>query len=110
MGNKSDELFDCPFLGDIPYLGRLFRTDAVKATKTNLLIFIRPTIIRDNGALQGASAEKYRYIRDQQMQRREEGLMFLGNDTIPVLPEWEEQLRQLDQIKADQPAVNAESP
>ena len=99
-----------PFLGDIPYLGRLFRTDAVKATKTNLLIFIRPTIIRDNGALQGASAEKYRYIRDQQMQRREEGLMFLGNDTIPVLPEWEEQLRQLDQIKADQPAVNAESP
>ena len=99
-----------PFLGDIPYLGRLFRTDAVKATKTNLLIFIRPTIIRDNGALQGASAEKYRYIRDQQMQRREEGLMFLGNDTSPVLPEWEEQLRQLDQNKADQPAVNAESP
>ncbi len=79
-----------PLLGDIPFLGRLFRTDAVKVTKTNLLIFIRPTIIRDNEQLAGATAEKYRYIRDQQLQRREQGLKFLDDDRLPVLPEWED--------------------
>ena len=99
-----------PLLGDIPYLGRLFRTDAGQSTKTNLLIFIRPTIIRDNEALAGASAEKYRYIRDQQLLRRAEGLEFLGDDTLPVLPEWREQLERLDQIKASQPTVNFENP
>jgi general secretion pathway protein D len=53
-----------PLLGDIPLLGRLFRNDAVSVTKTNLLIFIRPTIIRDDRQLAGATALKYRYIRD----------------------------------------------
>jgi general secretion pathway protein D len=90
-----------PLLGDIPFLGRLFRTDAVQVTKTNLLIFIRPTIIRDNEQLAGATADKYRYIREQQQRRREQGLIFLDDDQIPVLPEWEEQLRQLDEIRAD---------
>jgi general secretion pathway protein D len=99
-----------PILGDIPFLGRLFRTDGVKATKTNLLIFIRPTIIRDNAGLAGATADKYRYIRDQQVLRREQGLEFLGDDRLPVLPEWEEQLRQLDQIKASDAAAQPESP
>jgi general secretion pathway protein D len=95
-----------PLLGDIPFLGRLFRTDAVKTTKTNLLIFIRPTIIRDNEALAGASAEKYRYIRDQQLLRREQGLQFFGDDQLPVLPEWQEQLDQLEQMKFNEaPAI-----
>jgi general secretion pathway protein D len=94
-----------PLLGDIPYLGRLFRTDAVKVTKTNLLIFIRPTIIRDNTDLAGATADKYRYIRSQQLLRQEQGLMFLGNENVPVLPEWEEQIQLLDEIKAEDAAA-----
>ena len=92
-----------PLLGDIPYLGRLFRIDGEKVTKTNLLIFIRPTIIRDNKDLAGATADKYRFIRDQQVLRRERGLMYLDDDQVPLLPEWEEQLKQLDQIKAQSP-------
>ena len=55
-------------------------------TKQNLLVFIRPTIIRDDEDLAGATAEKYRYIRDQQMERRERGLMFLDDGNLPVLP------------------------
>ncbi|GIR68953.1 MAG: hypothetical protein CM15mP74_02040 [Halieaceae bacterium] len=43
----------------------------------------------------GATAEKYRYIRDQQMERRERGLMFLDDGNLPVLPTWEEQIQQL---------------
>ena len=99
-----------PLLGDIPFLGRLFRTDAEKVTKTNLLIFIRPTIIRDNADVAGATAEKYRYIRDQQMQRKERGLLFLDDDEIPLLPEWEEQLRQLDRVETEDSEVTPESP
>jgi len=95
----QDGVQKVPLLGDIPYLGRLFRTDQVKATKTNLLIFIRPTIIRDNQQLAGASAQKYRYIREQQLKQRDKGIMFLGDDTIPVLPEWSEQIQQLDQMR-----------
>ena len=99
-----------PFLGDIPFLGRLFRTDGVQVTKTNLLIFIRPTIIRDNEGLAGATADKYRYIRDKQLQRREQGLEFLGSDSLPLLPEWEEQLKKLEEIKASDTAAQPGSP
>jgi general secretion pathway protein D len=88
-----------PLLGDIPLLGRLFRNDAVQVIKTNLLIFIRPTIIRDDEQLAGATADKYRYIRDQQVLRRERGLMFLDDSNVPVLPEWEEQIQQLQEIR-----------
>ena len=48
----------------------------MRITKTNPLIFIRPTIIRDEVALEGATAEKYRYIRDQQAIRRERSAVF----------------------------------
>ncbi|WP_328592268.1 type II secretion system secretin GspD [Parahaliea maris] len=97
-----------PLLGDIPVLGRLFRSDAVQVVKTNLLIFIRPTIIRDDKDLDGASAEKYRYIRAQQQRRREQGLMFLDDGNIPVLPEWEEQIRQLEEIRDESAATSEE--
>lgn len=88
-----------PLLGDIPLLGRLFRNDSVNVTKTNLLIFIRPTIIRDSADLEGATALKYGEIRRQQLERREQGLMFLDDDEIPVLPAWESERRQLDLLR-----------
>ena len=90
-----------PLLGDIPLLGRLFRSDATSVVKTNLLIFIRPTIIRDDHQLHGATAEKYRYIRDQQLERQRRGIRFLDDSYIPVLPEWEDQVRQLEQMQQD---------
>ncbi len=94
-----------PFLGDIPFLGRLFRSDGVTITKQNLLIFIRPTIIRDPQALAGATAEKYRYIRNQQLLRQEEGLEFFDDSNVPVLPEWEEQIKQLDLLQGGEPII-----
>jgi len=90
-----------PLLGDIPLLGRLFRNESAQVIKTNLLIFIRPTIIRDDGRMNEATGEKYRYIRDQQMQRRERGLLRLDDSKIPVLPEWEAQIRELEELRED---------
>ncbi|PLW88110.1 type II secretion system secretin GspD [Halioglobus japonicus] len=96
--NVQDGQQKVPILGDIPVLGRLFRSDSVEVDKTNLLIFIRPTIIRDDEALDGATAEKYRYIREQQLLRREQGLMFLDDGNLPVLPDWDAQIKQLEQM------------
>jgi general secretion pathway protein D len=94
-----------PFLGDVPYLGRLFRSDGEKVTKSNLMVFIRSTIIRDNEQLAGASAQKYRYIRDQQVKHREQGMTYLDDADLPVLKEWEEQMKQLDSIKEAEAAT-----
>jgi general secretion pathway protein D len=99
-----------PFLGDIPYLGRLFRSDVERVTKTNLLIFIRPTIIRDNTEMDAATAGKYGYIREQQVLRRERGLLYLEDQNVPVLPEWEEQIQQLEEMKWDEKAASSEEP
>ena len=90
-----------PLLGSIPVLGRLFRNDAVSITRRNLLIFIRPTIIREDAELAGATALKYRYIRDQQRQRREQGLRFFEDSAVPVLPDWERQILELEDIRED---------
>ncbi len=98
-----------PILGDIPFLGRLFRSDAVQVTKTNLLIFIRPTIIRDDEELEGASADKYQYIRGQQLLRKEQGLMFLDDESIPVIPEWETQVQQLESIREEDEASETDA-
>ena len=87
-----------PLLSGIPVLGRLFRNDVVSVTKSNLLVFIRSTIIRDDDDLAGATAEKYRYIRDQQRQRRDQGLMFLDDNLIPILPTWEDRVRSLPEV------------
>jgi general secretion pathway protein D len=97
----TDSSEGVPVLSSIPLLGRLFRSDSVEVTKQNLLVFIRPTIIRNDEDLAGATAEKYRFIRDQQVERRERGLMFLDDGNLPVLPTWEEQLQQLPEVPAD---------
>ena len=91
-----------PLLSGIPVLGRLFRNDVVSVTKSNLLVFIRSTVIRDDDDLAGATAEKYRYIRDQQRQRRDQGLMFLDDNLIPVLPTWEDRVRSLPEVPEEQ--------
>lgn len=97
----QDSTQGIPLLSDIPLLGRLFRNDVVSVTKSNLLVFIRPTIIRDDQDVAGATAEKYRFIRDKQLQRRERGLMFLDDGSLPVLPTWEEQIQQLPEVPLD---------
>ncbi|MFV3328714.1 type II secretion system secretin GspD [Pseudomonas sp. NY15372] len=66
-GLISDELSTSdqrvPLLGDIPGLGRLFRSDTSKNTKQNLMVFIRPRILRDGQSLAGLSQEKYRSLQ-----------------------------------------------
>ena len=55
-----------PLLGDIPGLGVLFRSKSKQRTKTNLMIFIRPTIIRSAEDARRIAEQRYGYLRVQQ--------------------------------------------
>jgi general secretion pathway protein D len=76
-----------PVLGRIPVVGRLFRSNSKDNSKNNLMIFLRATVIRDDEALRGATAEKYDYIRQQQMTQRKNGALRGEDKTLSVLPE-----------------------
>jgi general secretion pathway protein D len=88
-----------PLLGDIPVVGRLFRSNSSKKTKTNLMVFLRPVIIREGRILTGATGDKYRYIRSEQLESRERGDDFFNKKDLPLLPEWEEQLKKIDDLQ-----------
>lgn len=55
-----------PLLGDIPVLGNLFRSKAKSRNKTNLMIFIRPTILRSAADARRVAEQRYGYLRLQQ--------------------------------------------
>ncbi len=75
-----------PLLGDIPLIGNLFKSTANKKEKRNLMVFIRPTILRDGMAADGVSQRKYNYMRAEQIYRDEQGLSLMPHTAQPVLP------------------------
>jgi general secretion pathway protein D len=61
-----------PLLSDIPLLGELFRSRSRSRTRTNLMVFIRPTIIDGPSDAAAMTAQRYNYIRNQQLLRNPE--------------------------------------
>jgi len=59
-----------PFLGDIPLIGYAFRSMAHGTRKTNLMIFLRPTILREDMDDEYVTSSKYQFIREQQIWAR----------------------------------------
>lgn len=56
-----------PGLGDIPGIGALFRSTSRQRGRTNLMIFIRPTVVRTRADAQGLAADRWGYMRDAQI-------------------------------------------
>jgi len=78
-----------PLLGSVPWLGRLFRSNSSKITKTNLMVFIRATVIRERHQLTGATADKYRLIRDKQLNSQHLGAVVVERGAASsLLPSW----------------------
>ncbi len=78
-----------PYLGRIPVLGALFKTRSRQADKTNLMVFIRPKILRDGFATAIETNAKYNYIREEQratMRPKTEILPLLPFSAEPLLP------------------------
>jgi len=76
-----------PGLGRIPGLGWLFRARRTDREKTSLMVFIRPTILRDSYDASFQTNTKYNYIRDLQRQLAEERVRLMREETQPMLEE-----------------------
>jgi general secretion pathway protein D len=83
-----------PILGSIPLLGNLFKTKSGSKMKSSLMVFIRPTIIRDGRDAAIETNAKYNKLRDEQLKRRKVPL--LPRDRQPLLPPIEELSRYAD--------------
>lgn len=74
-----------PVLGDIPLLGSLFTSTGNRNVKTNLLVFIRATVIETDDQLRALSEQRYEAIRGVQEQRDEPSPQFLDPIENPVI-------------------------
>jgi general secretion pathway protein D len=81
-----------PLLGDIPFIGHLFKSTSNTKRKRNLMVFLRPTIVRDGKLMNDLSREKYNYIRAIEIQKKEAGLELMSDEKLPILPKWNDQL------------------
>ena len=81
-----------PLLGDIPFLGHLFKSTSNSTRKRNLMVFLRPTIITDAKVMNTLAKEKYNFIRADQIRKQEEGLSLMSNKKLPILTEWNDDL------------------
>jgi general secretion pathway protein D len=55
--------------------------------------------VRDGHVLSGATGDKYRIMRDTQLDIRARGSDFLDRKDLPLLPEWEEQLKKIEELQ-----------
>ncbi len=65
--NERISVDKVPLLGDIPILGRAFRSEGKTRENTNLMIFLRPTIVRDQNDVQQVTNKKFDYMRERQV-------------------------------------------
>ncbi|EQB33055.1 type II secretion system protein D [Sphingobium ummariense RL-3] len=67
--NERRTIERIPLLSDIPGIGELFKSRSKNRTKTNLMVFIRPTILRSKEDAQKLTQQRYGYVRGMQLQR-----------------------------------------
>jgi general secretion pathway protein D len=83
-----------PILGRIPLLGALFRSDTNRKSKTNLMVFIRPTILANDVQAAFETNAKYNYIRDQQLAITPGRPRLMPLTPRDILPPIEQQIRE----------------
>jgi general secretion pathway protein D len=75
-----------PLLGDIPLLGLLFRYETRKQNKTNLMVFLRPVVLRDSMSYRGVTAERYQQMLGEQVKSQAPAHPVLPDYRTPQLP------------------------
>ncbi len=90
-----------PFLGKIPILGQLFKTTNGKKSKTNLMVFMRPTILRDDVQTATMTESKYRTIREAQEKMENGKVPLLPREKQPLLAPFEDVQKQTPQVVPD---------
>ena len=90
-GMLKDEYTDgedkVPGLGDIPILGNLFKNQSRKRTKSNLMIFLRPVVLRTPESAAALTMDRYDAIRAYQQESQPKSTLVLPDTGAPLLPE-----------------------
>jgi general secretion pathway protein D len=76
-----------PLLGAIPLLGNLFKSRSGSRQKSNLLVFLRPKILRDQATTEALSSSKYNEIRDEERNLHKGKVTLLPGEKQPSIPQ-----------------------
>jgi general secretion pathway protein D len=82
----NDSVEKVPGLGSIPVIGYLFRYQSRRRGKTNLMVFLRPTVIRTDTHAVAVASDRYDYIRGTQSEIQPEPNALLRRIETPTLP------------------------
>ncbi|MDQ6628394.1 MAG: type II secretion system secretin GspD, partial [Pseudomonadota bacterium] len=82
----TDNRSKVPLLGDIPYLGALFRNESRTKTRTNLMVFLRPVVMRDADTANRLSLDRYEQIRGFQKDMQPSRSLLVPINDSPVIP------------------------
>ncbi|HUH95615.1 MAG TPA: type II secretion system secretin GspD [Casimicrobiaceae bacterium] len=82
----TDNANKIPYLGDVPVAGALFRYDTRQRTKTNLMVFLKPTIVRSGAATTSLTADRYDYIMGEQQHLKPAQRPLWPQPEVPTLP------------------------
>lgn len=94
--NVQETIRMVPGLGRIPLLGNLFKYRASERSRRNLMVFIRPRILRDELTEYAVSAGKYNFMRAKQLQEQAEDQGLIDGEDLPLLPDLEDYLSAPD--------------
>ncbi len=83
----QDNIDKVPLLGNIPLLGHLFKSEKRSRMKTNLMVFMRPRVLRDVASSDSLSSDRYEFIRQKQAEFRMEPHPVLPDLQTDPLPE-----------------------
>jgi general secretion pathway protein D len=75
-----------PLLGDLPLVGGLFRSESRERKRTNLMVFLRPVVLRDADSANRLSVDRYEQIRGEQKSSQPERSIVMPINESPVLP------------------------
>ena len=99
-----------PVLGDIPWLGALFRSESRERRRTNLMVFLRPIVMRDAESANRFSADRYEQMRGRQQDAQPAPSVVMPINESPVLPARPSASQPLSSAPATAPAPAPAAP
>ena len=90
LGGLLEDKFDngvdkVPIAGDLPFFGNLFKYETRRQVKTNLMVFLRPVILRDQPSAQGISLDRYDLLLKAQERTQPASSAVLPDMQTPLL-------------------------
>jgi general secretion pathway protein D len=94
-----------PGLGDIPLFGNLFKSETRSRKKTNLMVFLRPVVLRDARETTNLSLDRYELMRSVQKDAQPVPSSVVRVNEAPVMPP-----QRAPGVSAPSPAATTETP